>query len=196
MLENFPQTDLSTTINHFSQLPKLFYTWIQNELCFILAPKANDGTISFWRKWKIYEELFITLYIECDRLEKRCVFFCQKKEKNRKIKAYEIPDSLSYFLFISIQWSYYSIDFLAEIVDHVLRLTLILTTQKKTSIGLWRQFFETKTIWSFQNFHSFRTVKMYWNSRYSRFLWKLKLENTKYVPYNLWRNLMQFSLFG
>lgn len=86
VLENFPQTDLSTTINHFSQLPKLFYTWIQNELCFILAPKANDGTISFWRKWKIYEQLFITLYIECDRLEKKCVFFVSKKRKIGKLK--------------------------------------------------------------------------------------------------------------
>lgn len=58
VLENFPQTDSSTTINHFSQLPKLFYTWIQNELCSVLAPKANDEQYRSGRKWKIYEQLF------------------------------------------------------------------------------------------------------------------------------------------
>lgn len=112
VLENFPQTDLSTTINHFSQLPKLFYTWIQNELCFILAPKANDGTISFWRKWKIYEQLFITLYIECDRLEKRCVFFSSEKwEKKEKLKHMKFLTLYRFFCFCFNSMEYDSIDF-------------------------------------------------------------------------------------
>lgn len=42
LFENFLQQKSSTTINHFLQLPKLFFTWLQHKLCSYLWDMAND----------------------------------------------------------------------------------------------------------------------------------------------------------
>lgn len=69
LLKNFPQRKCSTTINHFLQLPKLFFTLFQNRLhsissnIYIHTTPTHTHTIFIQNKYKIYVALTINFFL-------------------------------------------------------------------------------------------------------------------------------------